>query len=52
LQLRNDLGFPGEEAMQISKTIANTFTSNYQTSNRNEKTNSNSGRKTFEIIKK
>ncbi|MEZ7505551.1 acyl-CoA dehydrogenase [Flavobacterium sp. Arc2] len=36
LQLENDLGISGEEAMRDFKTIANTFTSNHQTSNRFE----------------
>jgi len=35
-KLENDLGISGEEAMGDFKTIANTFTSNYHTSNRFE----------------
>ncbi|CAM3036461.1 acyl-CoA dehydrogenase family protein [Flavobacterium frigoris] len=36
VKLENDLGISGEEAMADFETIANTFTSNYQTSNRFE----------------
>jgi acyl-CoA oxidase len=54
VQLENDLGISGEEAMGDFKTIGNTFTSNYQTSNRFEieKLTQILDGKQFEIIKK
>ena len=53
-KLENDLGISGEEAMGDFKTIANTFTSNYHTSNRFEieKLNQILDGKQGEIIKK